>query len=306
MTKTFKVLALVLFVLAGHTTLVPSMAIAIQENSKPQVAKLSSVKSISLSGEGAAAELVIALTTPATYTSYKTTAPLRLVLDLSQTAQGTINYPILLNKGNFKTVSANQFDTEAGVLTRIDVELVKDAEAVITASATKPGELRISFPIIEQKTASFKKDSIDKDNTIIAKQNVQTETKNSSNATPSPAETLSQRALSSISVKNDTIILKVDGGVADYNSFQLSKPDRFVIDLLNTTLSMSSHLIPLNTSGIASARIGVYPDKVRVVLDSINGNFPETSVVKSDQGLSVKIISKPEKNVVEEVKLKPK
>ena len=97
-------------------------------------------------GDGSATELTIKLTSPATYTSYKTTSPLRLVIDFSQVTQGNISSPVVVNKGNFKTVTASRFDTDAGVLTRVEIELVNDSEALISALPANPGELKISFP----------------------------------------------------------------------------------------------------------------------------------------------------------------
>jgi len=107
--------------------------------------KLSAIESIKSSGEGNSAELVIKLSSPATYTSYKTTAPLRLVIDLSQTTTGAVTAPIIINKGNFKTVTVSRFDTDAGVLTRIDVELVKDSESVLTSTAVRPRRIARNF-----------------------------------------------------------------------------------------------------------------------------------------------------------------
>jgi type IV pilus assembly protein PilQ len=46
----------------------------------------------------------------------------------------------------------------------------------------------------------------------------------------------------------------------------------------------------LNASGVASARIGLYPDKVRVVLDAVNGNFPEATAAKSDSGVVITLV----------------
>jgi len=287
MTKTSMILAPAFFVLAGLATVVPDRATAAQDGIKAPAGKLAAIKSISVTGEGAATELVIVLSSPATYTSYKTSAPLRLVIDLSQASQGAITSPQVINKGNFKTVTANRFDTDAGVLTRIDIELLSDAEAVISASPIKPGELRISFPSLVIKPVS---DS----NAVQPVKIVNAPAASQPTQTPAPKQLVgSIRTLTSISVKSDKIELAVDGGVADFNSFRLNKPERFVIDLMDTQLAMASRLIPLNTSGVASARIGLYPDKVRVVLDSVNGSFPEASVAKSGHGLTVTLNVKP-------------
>jgi type IV pilus assembly protein PilQ len=298
MTKTSMILALAFFVTAGNATVVPDRAMAAQDSIKSPTGKLAAIKSISVSGEGAATELVIVLSSPATYTSYKTTAPLRLVIDLSQASQGVITSPQVINKGNFKTVTANRFDTDAGVLTRIDVELKEDVEAVISASPLKPGELRVSFPSLALKQAINISQAI-KTNKSAIEPVKDAQVQHTPDVSPAVTTTPSEqpvgkiRKLTSISVDTDRIEFAVEGGVADYNSFRLNKPERFVIDLMDTQLAMTSRLIPLNTSGVASARIGFYPDKVRVVLDSVNESFPEASTSKTAQGLTITLKSKP-------------
>jgi type IV pilus assembly protein PilQ len=297
MTKTSMILALAFFVMVGNATLVPDRVIAAQDSIKAPTGKLATITSISVMGEGAATELVILLSSPATYTSYKTTAPLRLVIDLSQASQGTYTSPQVINKGNFKTVTANRFDTDAGVLTRIDVELYEDLEAVISASPLKPGELRVSFPSFVIKPDIISRSVLENKSSIKPDKDLQAPVSSQSSVTSSSNQAVGTiRKLTSISVDSDRIELAVDGGVADYNSFRLNKPERFVIDLMDTQLAMASRLIPLNTSGVASARIGFYPDKVRVVLDSVNESFPEVSTSKSAQGLTVTLNTKPNDN----------
>jgi type IV pilus assembly protein PilQ len=297
MTKTSMILALAFLVMAGKATVVPYSALAAQDGIKTSMGKLAAIKSISVAGEGAATELLIVLSSPATYTSYKTTAPLRLVIDLSQASQGAINSPLVVNKGNFKTVTANRFDTDAGVLTRIDIELDKDAEAVISTSPLKPGELRISFPSLEIKPVSAPMDARPNLSSVQPEPVVEAPVAGKPATTTPYNQAAAVRRLKAITVDSDKIVLDVEGGVAEFNSFRLNKPERFVIDLLDTQLAMASRLIPLNSSGVASARIGLYPDKVRIVLDSVNGNFPEVSTVKSSQGLIVTLNSKTKDNI---------
>jgi len=297
MTKTSMILAFAFFVMAGNATLVPNRAIAAQDGIKAPTGKLSAIKSIRAPGEGAATELVIVLSSPATYTSYKTTAPLRLVIDLSQASQGDVTSPLVINKGNFKTVTANRFDTDAGVLTRIDIELEKDAEAVISASPIKPGELRVSFPSLVAKPVAVSDAVQENKSSEVPAKVVQPPVATQSAVTAAPRQTVGPiRKLTSISVNADKIELAVEGGVADFNSFRLNKPERFVIDLIDTQLAMTSRLIPLNAAGVASARIGLYPDKVRVVLDSVSGSFPEASATKSAQGLTITLSNKSDEN----------
>ena len=293
MTKASMILALAIIVSAGFTAIMPSKAESAQDSIKSPISKLASIKSISVSGDADTTELIIKLSSPVTYTSYKTTAPLRLVLDLSQASQGAISSPLVFNKGNFKTVTATRFDTDAGVLTRIDIELDKDAEAVVSALASKPGEIRVSFPALTTPLVPKKNVKLDEvsDNYRSSDDNLSKVTA-SSNASSSITDSSSLHTLKSISAVNNSIVISIAGGIAEYKSFRLNKPERFVIDLLDTQIDLASRIIPLNTAGVASARIGLYPDKVRVVLDSVSGSFPEVSVSKFESGLRVDLNTK--------------
>jgi len=277
------------------------VGIAAQDINKTVAGKLASIKSISVAGDGDAAELIIKLSSAATYTSYKTTAPLRLVLDISQASQGSINAPLIFNKGNFKTVTATRFDTEAGVLTRVDVELNNDAEAVITASASKPGELRISFPSNSTTGKNAISDTTNKNVvTPIVPDDISTQNMKSSSVKQLSVNISDNKiqSLSSITVVDNSIVLAINGSINNYKTFRLNKPERFVVDLMDVKASVASRIIPLNSAGVASARVGSYPDKVRVVLDSVDGNFPETTVEKIENGLKIVLKVDPQNKAV--------
>src|ERR1039457_1227008 len=211
MTNTSMILALAFLVMAANAMVVPVRAIAAQDGIKAQPGKLAAIKSISVTGEGAATELVILLSSPVTYTSYKTTAPLRLVIDLSQASQGTISSPQVINKGNFKTVTANRFDTDAGVLTRIDVELAEDAEAVISASPLKPGELRVSFPSLVIKPVILSPSVQENKSSIVPIKDEKAPVSSQPDITSSNQAVGLARKLTSISVNSDKIELSIDG-----------------------------------------------------------------------------------------------
>lgn len=249
--------------------------------------KLAGIESVVATGDGSATELSIKLTSPATYTSYKTASPLRLVIDLSQVSQGNISEPVIVNKGNFKTVTASRFDTDAGVLTRLEIGLIDDSEAVITTLPSNPGEIKISFPGLAEISSNLPlKDSIAKlaetDGALPL----------ATNSAPADNKAVALSTLTAISVDNNAITFAIDGSVKDFKTFRLNKPERFVVDLMNVKSGLQSRLIPLNASGIASARIGLYPDKVRVVLDAVNGTFPETTVVQTDKGVIISLDAK--------------
>lgn len=291
------------FVLTVSAVFLAGGAGSAESAQEPAKVKLAAIESINASGEGEAAELVVKLSSPATYTSYKTAAPLRLVIDLSQTTQGAITAPVAINKGNIKSVSVSRFDTAAGTLTRISVELVNDIDAVISASPARPGELHIAFPVQHASSAG----------TVTTEKTAGLPEKNSAPAgipvsggaqTTEPAQAgaklqpvvpvaVTRRALNAVTAKDGAIILAVDGGVEEFKTFRLNKPERYVIDLFGVTSILPNRFIPLNAIGVASARIGLYPDKTRVVLDAINGSFPEATTTKADEGVRVVLAGAP-------------
>ena len=154
MTKQLIVLVAAIAIMAGVGGVIPCIAESAQDAPQGAAKILTFVETISVKGDGDKAELVIKLSAPATYTSYQTISPLRLVIDLSQTTQGTFSAPVELNRGNFKNVVVSRFNTDAGVLTRLEVELVKDSDAILSVSQAKPSEIRVSFPSLALQVAS--------------------------------------------------------------------------------------------------------------------------------------------------------
>jgi type IV pilus assembly protein PilQ len=295
------VLAFVLTVAAVFFTV--GMAGRAESAPEPEKAKFAAIESISASGEGDATELVVRLSSHVAYTSYKTATPLRLVIDLSQTTQGAITAPIAINRGNIKKVSVSRFDTDAGTLTRINIELINDIDAIISTSPDNPAELHIAFPALHAALpgAKAETETAVKSAEIPVKKPVSAPAPNPVAVTapfkaePEPravSEVGAKRTLSAVTTKDGAIILAIDGGVDDFKTFRLNKPERYVIDLHGVEYVLPSRLIPLNAAGVASARIGLYPDKTRVVLDGINGYFPEATASKTAEGVRIDIVVK--------------
>ena len=250
--------------------------------------KLARVESVVPTGDGFATELTIKLSSSATYTSYKTTSPLRFIIDLSQVTLGNFSTPVIINKGNFKSVTASRFDTDAGVLTRLEIELLQDSEPVITAVAPDSSELKISFPLLVHTTPPA---LINETPPVLP--TVVEPLPAASEPAPVASNEILPRTLTGIAVNNNVITLALDGPIGAFNTFRLNKPERYVVDLMNVRSGLSSRLLPLNAAGVASARIGLYPDKVRVVLDSVNGTFPEATSAKTTAGVEITLDAKP-------------
>ena len=275
------VLTLSLLVYAGFLGVFPIKSYSAQDSAQ---GAQSAIDGIFLSGVGAQTELIVKLSSPATYTSYKTSAPLRLVIDLSLTTPGAISTPLVFNKGNFRTVTVNRYDTEAGVMTRIDIELLKDGDPVLSASPDKPGELKVSFPTV---------DLTDADTSPVIAPVSDSAPQMPAVAASLPADEIVQtpavvdRVLKSLTVQDKVIVLAIENGAAEIKTMRLNKPDRYVVDLFDVRSGLADKLIPVNTAGIASARIGMYPEKLRIVFDGINDAFPEAAAVKYAEGVII-------------------
>ncbi len=83
--------------------------------------------------------------------------------------------------------------------------------------------------------------------------------------------------LKAITAENGKIVLNMEGENPAFKSFRLNKTERFVIDLLNAKSILPSRIVPLNSNGVSSARLGQYPDKPTCGFDPERGAFPEVT-----------------------------
>jgi len=67
----------------------------------------------------------------------------------------------------------------------------------------------------------------------------------------------------------------------------LTGPNRLVIDLPGNKGAFQKTEIPCNRFGINKVRVGIYPDKVRFVLDSGQSPTPAYRIEKTQSGLLV-------------------
>ncbi len=96
-----------------------------------------------------------------------------------------------------------------------------------------------------------------------------------------------QRVLTAINVVKDGVELEVNGGVESFNAFKLTKPTRLVVDIIGAKSGIAAKVIPVNSFGIAKARLGTTADKVRIVFDSSKEALPAYKVTKYDKGVKV-------------------
>jgi len=252
------------------------------------------IQAVQLRGDGAAAELLITASAPTTYTSYKSTAPARLVIDFSQTAPADALNSLSINKGPVKAVTLKRFDTDAGVLTRMELFLSQDIDPVISPSAERVGELLVSFPGYVEPSAAIKQEVAAAPTAaepvvapVVASEAAPVEAA----VKQEPADSAQPEGLpalvTGLKPLGDGVAISTNRPVSDYKTFRLSKPDRVVIDIQHAQIGMADKMVLLNSAGVSTARIGSYPDKVRIVFDAINGSLDDAVITRSATGLHV-------------------
>lgn len=290
--KPLSVCALSIFLSTVHVTAESNLW---AQDKQLTAATSSSIQALQLRGEGAATELHIVSSAPTTYTSYKSLTPARLVIDFSQAVPAESLTSLNLAQGPVKGVAVKRFDTDAGVLTRVEVFLAQDAiEPVITPVQDKLGELKVSFPGYVAPVAG--KSNVTEASTTHAQVNVPTtaetsktsEVVASSNPAATDSATLQVLLLKKITSTNGTITVTTSTAVPEYKIFTLNKPDRIVLDLPSAKYLQNEKLIQLSDAGVTTARIGTYADKVRVVFDVTHAASSNPVVEKTAAGLVIK------------------
>ncbi len=235
------------------------------------------IRSIAVEGEGEHTALLITLSAPVTYTSYKTTGPARLVLDLAQAQPAEGMAATVAGRGPFTRVTIKRYDTDAGTLTRMEIELAQDLDPVISPLPDKEGVLKVTFPGYQPPPV-----------TPPAAAATPAVAAASAPAAAPAATASSQPVITGVVPRGGGIAIQMTGGTPAFRQFRLNKPDRLVIDIPAAMAAPDLKIVSLNTAGVATARIGTSFGKVRVVLDLLTDNLNDAVVEPTADGLLVR------------------
>jgi len=275
--KRLQSLLAVLMVAMFTAVLAVGTAEAAVQQDKAAVKAQATIQAVQVVGDDTAAELLISTSAPVTYTSYKTTSPARLVVDFAQVMPADGLPAEVAGKAAIRAVVIKRFDTDAGVLTRMEIHLSQDLEPVVSPLAGKQNVLQVTFP-------GFKPVAVTTAPTVVSQiAPVEPVASTAPAALAVPAESI----VTGITSAGDTILINVTGPIPDFKTFRLNKPERVVVDLLGVRSAPALKMVTVNAAGISTARVGTYSDKTRIVLDAIIGGLPDAEVVKNSAGVSV-------------------
>ncbi|MDD2337162.1 MAG: type IV pilus secretin PilQ [Geobacteraceae bacterium] len=254
------------------------------------------LRDITVSGEGHQTKIQISADKPITYTSYSLKEPYRTVIDLSQTNPGAVVVPQINTNSLIKKIDLTSTELTGGSLSRLTIETAEEVEFIVSSDPTDSMKLLLSIPSTqaeENTVVSSSVDAIQEESTTapekvedVAPQVVSAvlPPKNSDRETQS---SFTEPALVALDVTNNGIVINTGLKLDKYKYFELSNPQRLVVDLYNVKNTLTAKSLPINSFGVENARLGTYPDKVRIVFDSLKSVFPPFTLEKINNGLLV-------------------
>jgi type IV pilus assembly protein PilQ len=185
--------------------------------------------------------------------------PLKLVLDIPQAELASeVTTTISVDDEVIKEIIALQHDD--------DVEVSIHLHKLVRYKVQKEGNL-LSIDVGRQSPLLVKEEEQEAEEIAIVKEippPVQEEVITKELA---PAKSLVDVFLDTSQKDRVILTLKADGKLGDYNSFDLQKPTRLVIDLWKVTRKFREKAVSVNSPYLKRVRLGDHPTKVRVVLD---------------------------------------
>ena len=275
----------------------------------------SAVESINVVGDGD--RVLIGMTAPAKYTVFKLSDPsnpnsTKLMIDMPGVNIGRVSSPIAVDNAYLKdiTVQSYSVDKNAGknigriviVLKQgVDYEIKAGSNSLLVSLRKDDATHAVAAqgsPLIPDASAA--QDNKKEENKIEVKKEEDKQEAAVAEvvapAAPEPLKTVSapvslKKASSILRVESSTeggnTVIKIvaDGAVGDFNSFELSKPARVVVDVPDVENSTGKRAVKLNGGYIKAVRIGTHDGKARLVLDASKKALPPHSIYKTDDSI---------------------
>ena len=185
------------------------------------------------------------------YTPYRLESPLRLTVDIPDAVFVGAGADVTVGNNTVSKISKRDITSDGKNVARLEIYLVSDTNYFIS----KPSDYQIQIEIQKLTGAA-------------------TEEARPSEGVSGPVKTSFKSATKIINIvaedSTDGTLVTVltDGSVENFESFVLEDPYRLVVDIKGLKNSFPSKEISVAGSDIKVVRIGTYPDKTRVVMES--------------------------------------
>ena len=185
------------------------------------------------------------------YTPYRLESPLRLVIDIPDAAFDKSEKDIAVGNTTISKVSKVDMTSDGVKVARLEIYLIEDTNYFIS----KPSEYQIQVEIQKLSGAPI---------TETAPQPAVSEP----SKTTFPSATKIINIVADKEVDGTMVTILTDGRVENFESFVLEGPYRLVVDIKGLKNTFPDKEIIVGGSDVKVMRIGTYPDKTRVVMES--------------------------------------
>jgi type IV pilus assembly protein PilQ len=251
------------------------------------------LKMISVVGEGDA--VLIEADGPVQYTAFRLTDPPRLIVDLPDVDVSLVESSMEIDNNFLTEIKAISYGDGDQQIARVEIGLrqginhdVKSGEDSVLVNLEKdvyiPGE-----SIYEEGV--FFEETLAEEETIEEITPPGQEYLFPEAAAPTEEVEAVEEAKKLLNMDfssdRDTTVVKIvaDGAIGNYISFGLDDPPRFVIDIWGVGSSLARHNVSIGGPHIERVRVGLHPDKVRLVFDSSMAEVPNHLIDKKGDAM---------------------
>jgi type IV pilus assembly protein PilQ len=185
------------------------------------------------------------------YTPYRLESPLRLVIDIPDAAFDKPEKDVAVGSDTVSKLSKLDMTSDGKNLARLEIYLTEDTNYFVA----KPSDYQIRVEIQKLSAAGVMEST--------------PEPPASTPATTYPPATKIINVVADDEADGTIVTILADGGVENFESFVLEGPYRLVVDIKGLTNTYPNKEIKTSGSDIKVIRIGTYPDKTRVVMESV-------------------------------------
>ncbi|MBI5047327.1 MAG: type IV pilus secretin PilQ [Deltaproteobacteria bacterium] len=277
------------------------------------------IEKISVVGNGNG--VLIEASGPITYTAFKLSDPSRLVLDMPGVNIEKVREPISINNEFVTTITAASYGEQTVVpIARVEIGLkqgivheVKQGEGSIMIRLNSEAALQQESPAVIETPAAVEAIAVaaaeEKTSglpSVSATEPLQREVSKKEEPVAAVAEESPMAPSAAVEKegKKANKLLRIDAGkengatviriigngiIGDFNAFDIEKPapPRLVVDVWNVGSSIPKAFLAVNTSHIKKVRIGEYPNKIRLVLDSNKKTLPSYTIERIEDSLVI-------------------
>jgi hypothetical protein len=229
--------------------------------------------------------VVLSGSAPMAYKAIKLADPSRLLIDLPNTANTSVQSPVTVNNEAIGTIKVATIVRDPQPLTRIEIGLNRDvsfrlrggqAEVWVTLGAAAPvPPAATTLQVAPLKTMERVKIEPPQP----ARPEITLPPGSSAVSTlpfaPPPRKKQKSSATKVVAIEPVSVdqelrvYVKADGGLGRYKAFHLTSPPRVVVDLLDVQTTRTGDAVPISGPLVSKVRVGRHADKIRLVFEII-------------------------------------